>query len=196
MDLPLLAHKIETVKGAVNFGNYYSLPHVGDYKFSARTEDFHSWLKCDGRVLSVQQYPTLYEVIGTSFGDDGPNTFCLPDVRGRVPGSVGESSAATATNHVLGQNIGEERVQLQVSEMPSHNHTGLTGAAGYDTSVQSIAAVGGGSTTAEDNVNSHQHTIPSQGGDQAHQNMQPTLFIGSMFIFSGVQTGVNDPIVV
>ena len=124
------------------------------------------------------------------------NTFCLPNVAGRVPGSVGTSDANTATNHVLGQNIGEERVQLQVSEMPSHNHTGLTGAAGYDTSVQSIAAVGGGSTTAEDNVNSHQHTIPSQGGDQAHQNMQPTLFIGSMFIFSGVQTGVNDPIVV
>lgn len=196
MDLPLLAHKIETVKGAVNFGNYYSLPHVGDYKFSARTEDFHSWLKCDGRVLSVQQYPTLFEVIGTSFGDDGANTFCLPDVRGRVPGSVGESDANTATNHVLGHAPGEETHTLTVGEMPSHNHGGVTGNAGYDTSVQSIAALGGGSTDSCDNVGQHSHSISAQGGGAAHNNMQPTIFIGSMFIFSGVQTGVNDPIVV
>lgn len=196
MDLPLLAHKIETVKGCLNYNSYYSLPHVGDYKFSARTEDFHSWLKCDGRVLSVQQYPTLFEVIGTSFGDDGTGTFCLPDVQGRVPGSVGESSAATATNHTLGNAVGEERVQLSIAEMPSHNHGGVTGSAGLGTDVQNIAALGSSGVTAADETGSHQHTIASQGGDQAHQNMQPTIFIGSMFIFSGVQTGVNDPIVV
>ena len=196
MDLPLLAHKIETVKGALNYQAYYSLPHVGDYKFSARTDDFHSWLKCDGRLLSVEQFPSLYEVIGTSFGDDGTGTFCLPNVAGRVPGSVGTSDANTATNHVLGQNIGEERVTLSIAEMPSHNHTGLTDAAGFGTGVQNIAALGTSGIQAADEGGSHRHTIPSQGGDQSHQNMQPTVFIGSMFIFSGVQTGVNDQIVV
>lgn len=32
----------------------------------------------------------------------------------------------------------------------------------------------------------HTHTIASNGGDQCHNNMQPTLFYGNMFIYSGV----------
>lgn len=31
----------------------------------------------------------------------------------------------------------------------------------------------------------HQHSIATQGGDDPHNNMQPTLFIGNMFIYSG-----------
>lgn len=31
----------------------------------------------------------------------------------------------------------------------------------------------------------HQHSIATQGGDDPHNNMQPTLFIGNMFIYTG-----------
>lgn len=31
----------------------------------------------------------------------------------------------------------------------------------------------------------HQHSIATQGGDQPHNNIQPTIFIGNMFVFSG-----------
>lgn len=34
----------------------------------------------------------------------------------------------------------------------------------------------------------HNHTIASNGMDQPHNNMQPTLFMGNMFIYSGVPT--------
>jgi microcystin-dependent protein len=34
-------------------------------------------------------------------------------------------------------------------------------------------------------VANHQHSIATQGGDDPHNNMQPTLFIGNMFIYSG-----------
>lgn len=57
---------------------------------------------CDGRTLNIDEFPTLYDIIGDSFGDDG--------------------------------------------------------------------------------------------GGQAHNNMQPTLYIGNMFIFAGTRSHAVDPI--
>lgn len=34
-------------------------------------------------------------------------------------------------------------------------------------------------------VADHQHSIATQGGDDPHNNMQPTLFVGNMFMYSG-----------
>lgn len=35
---------------------------------------------CDGRILSVQDHPALYSIIGNTYGGDG-HTFALPDLR-------------------------------------------------------------------------------------------------------------------
>ena len=42
-------------------------------------------------------------------------------------------------------------------------------------------------------VGNHQHSIATQGGGQAHNNMQPTLFMGNMFIYSGKTNYGNYP---
>ena len=34
----------------------------------------------------------------------------------------------------------------------------------------------------------HRHGIQSQGGDQKHNNVQPTIFVGNMFIYTGKPT--------
>jgi microcystin-dependent protein len=39
---------------------------------------------------------------------------------------------------------------------------------------------------------SHAFTTNSTGSNVAHQNMQPTLFGGSVFIFTGVFTAVPE----
>jgi hypothetical protein len=65
---------------------------VGDFKHSAQTEDFDGWLLCDGREVPRAFLPELFSIIGTSFGHgDGVNTFNLPDARGAISGSVGQS---------------------------------------------------------------------------------------------------------
>ena len=47
------------------------------------------WLICDGTLLNKTDYPELFNAIGYSFGgEEGGDTFGLPDLRGRVP--VGE----------------------------------------------------------------------------------------------------------
>lgn len=77
-----------------------------------------------------------------------------------------------------------------------HTHnitTANAGASVEDRVGQAIDSVNEGpastqSATTGITINSngdHQHSIATQGGDDPHNNMQPTLFIGNMFIYSG-----------
>lgn len=38
------------------------------------------WLKCNGALLSIQQYTALYSLLGTEFGGDGRSNFALPNL--------------------------------------------------------------------------------------------------------------------
>lgn len=217
-------------------------PHTGDYKMSAQSNDFDGWLVCDGRSVSRSNYKELYDVVGTSFGTPAnSNIFVLPDLRGKVFGSVGQGS--NLTNRTLGGLVGEEAHVLTSSEMPSHTHSATAAAAGTHT--HNILNAGSHEhtitdpghkhdlTTINDDFNSsgtnppgftqdsagtrtwtdvvnnattgisinssgdHTHTISSvadhihsislsdAGGNNAHNVMQPTLFAGKVFIFSG-----------
>ena len=86
----------------------------------------------------------------------------------------------------------------------THNH-GLDLARNGVTSGVGTAdvVVGGGSDTNTANVvmvdNGHAHVLNPAGGDLFHNNVQPTLFIGNMFMYTGLplygasvyQTGSN-----
>lgn len=198
-----LAQNILTLQTSMNYRTFYTMPHVGDYKFSARSDDFHGWLKCDGRVLSNQDFPALYEVIGTNFGTGGGDTFRLPNTQGRVPAAVGTS---TASNHPLGQAVGEETHVLTVAELPSHNHTitdpgHIHTGDKYNGNNQSTDNAFGTETAADNSITTGSVnsaytgiTINNTGSNVPHNTMQPTLFIGSMYIFSGLRDGYIDPI--
>ena len=64
--------------------NYLNIisPHVGEYKWSYNSNDNHGWLKCDGRFLSSNNYPQLFNIIGFSFGSNSSGLFNIPDFRG------------------------------------------------------------------------------------------------------------------
>ena len=53
-----------------------------------------SWINCDGQLLQISQYPSLFQILGTTFGGDGTTTFGIPDLRSAPPllpkGQAGE----------------------------------------------------------------------------------------------------------
>lgn len=202
---------------------------VGDYKWSARTQSFNGWLKCDGSEVSRTAFAELFDIVGTQFGDgDGSTTFNLPDCRGRVGAAIGD--VAAFAHRALGDAVGAEAHALTVDEMPSHVHSGTTDASGNHThtvndpghshTVGTSADDGNASsqagqlpagdayTTGEVNyqpnaystgINTtgimlnasgqhvHTFTTASAGSGNAHSLMQPTLYIGNLFIFGGAQ---------
>lgn len=187
---------------------------VGDYKWSARNADFSGWLICDGRSLNRIQYSQLYEIIGTTFGAPSGTTFKIPDCRGKVAGAVGQGSGLT--NRTIGDITGAETHTLTVNELASHTHTGTTASSGsHSHTTNANGGQGGyglvtanGYNTVIDTDNSggelnvwttpyaltvnssgsHTHTFTSDatGSNVAFNIMQPTIFMGNVFIYSGI----------
>lgn len=162
---------------------------IADLKWSARDNDHVGWVKCDGRALSRADYNELFEVIGTTYGvGDNSTTFNIPDCRGRVLGGTGSGTGLTARSK--GAVVGSETHTLTTNEMPSHTHTSnaVGGTVGLVTSNGANTAMDGlDSTAGEPNLYAAPTalTINSAGSGAAHNNMQPTIFIGSVFIYAG-----------
>jgi microcystin-dependent protein len=192
-DIRKIFGSVKIYKSAVDDWVTIHSPEIGDIKHSVRSDDHVGWLKCDGRALNRGTYGDLYAVIGTSFGvGDGTATFNLPDAQGRVLGGVGSGAGLTA--RTTGAKVGAETHTLTSGEMPSHTHTsnavgtslGLIKADGASTT-------GGGVDTAPPGTEPNVYAAPvaleinATGGGLAHNNMQPTLFIGNVFIFGSHQ---------
>ena len=73
------------------------------------------WALCNGQMLAISANESLFQLIGTTYGGDGQNTFGLPDLRSRVPVHMG-------SNYIIGQQAGVESVTLLATQMPKHSH--------------------------------------------------------------------------
>jgi microcystin-dependent protein len=133
-----------------------------------------------GQAISRSTYAALFTAISTTYGaGDGSSTFNVPDLRGRaVAGQddMGGTSADRLTSPINGDTLGaaggSESHQLTIAEMPAHNHPranstsddyGAGGLNGY---------VGGDQSSPTVDL-----SAASQGGDAAHNNVQPTIIL-------------------
>ena len=62
-----------------------SEPYIGEIRMFGGDFAPDGWALCDGRLLAISQYTSLFSLIGTLYGGDGTTTFALPDLRGRAP---------------------------------------------------------------------------------------------------------------
>src|ERR1044072_1183979 len=90
-------------------------PYVGEIRMFAGNFAPAGWMFCEGQLLPISEYETLFNLIGTTYGGDGQSTFALPDLRGRGPIHFG-------TGFTLAETRGGETVTLTVSQIPAHSH--------------------------------------------------------------------------
>ena len=165
-----------------------SLAPVGSLMMFAGSSAPSGWLFCNGSAISRTTYSGLFAVLGVEFGaGDTTTTFNIPDFRGRVPIGVGTGSGLTA--RYLSDSAGNETVQLQTAELPSHNHT-ITDPGHYH-SVSGASSGGVGATSLLRSANAADGTYPvgtgvattgitqtnNRGSNQPHNNMQPYLVV-------------------
>ncbi|WP_018969845.1 phage tail protein [Rubritalea marina] len=97
-------------------------PLIGEIKLFAGTFAPRNWAFCAGQILPINQYQSLYSIIGSIYGGDGRSTFGLPDLRSRVPVHASSGSVPGRTPYPLGAAGGVETVTLLPTEIPAHNH--------------------------------------------------------------------------
>ena len=71
-----------------------SQPFVGEIRMFGGNFAPAGWMFCDGQLLPISENETLFNLIGTTYGGDGQETFGLPDLQGRVPVHIGHGPAA------------------------------------------------------------------------------------------------------
>jgi len=79
---------------------------VGELKLFAGNFEPRGYAFAHGQTLSIQQFPALFSVLGTTYGGDGYSSFKLPDLRGRV--AIGAGMGPGLNNVNLGLQSGYE----------------------------------------------------------------------------------------
>ncbi|MCL9999651.1 MAG: tail fiber protein [Erythrobacter sp.] len=176
---------------------------IGEIRLFGGTFAPRGWAFCDGRLLAIANYDTLFALIGTTYGGDGVNTFAVPDLRSRVPLSQGQGGGLS--DYAMGQTGGTEQVLLDASQIPAHQHglnaTAATGAAMSPGSTVMLATpVESGATPSlyvvpgTSGVNPAPmapQSISMTGGNQPHSNMMPTQAINYIIATEGLWPARN-----
>lgn len=157
-------------------------PYVGEIRMFAGNFAPAGWMFCEGQLLPISENETLFQLVGTTYGGDGQETFALPDLRGRIPIHQGNGFSLAETG-------GAETITLTVNQIPVHSHP-LLGSAVNGNQVNPSNTLLASSTVvtpyAVETANAQMaaNAVSAVGGSQPHNNFQPYLcvdFIISLF---------------
>jgi microcystin-dependent protein len=167
-----------------------SQPYVGEIRMFAGNFAPSGWMLCQGQLLPISENDTLFNLIGTTYGGDGEETFGLPDLQGRLPMHQGQGPGITQ-NYLIGEKAGVEDVTLNTQQLPIHNHALLA------STNQATATTAAGNITASTNQlkiyteasvskSFAPNTVIPVGGNQPHDNTQPFLVINFIISLFGI----------
>jgi microcystin-dependent protein len=163
-----------------------SQPYVGEVRLVGFNFAPVGWAFCAGQVVPISENSTLFQLIGTTYGGDGQQTFSLPDLRGRTPIHQGSNGV---NNYAIGQTGGVETVTLNLNQYPLHNHPLMSSSNNGSLNSPTNNVVGGlaiyAAVTPATAMNSNMVGM-SGGGNQPHDNRQPYQVLNWIISLFGV----------
>ncbi|HEX8076966.1 MAG TPA: tail fiber protein [Chthoniobacterales bacterium] len=141
------------------------------------------WAFCEGQLLAIAENDTLFNLLGTTYGGDGQETFALPDLRGRIPIHQGNG-------FILAQSGGAEEITLTIQQIASHTHAMVASqntGTGANPGGNVLDQMSGAILVYKDQpptLAMSPRAVGPVGGSQPHTNFQPYLcvdFIISLF---------------
>lgn len=158
--------------------------YLGEIRMFAGNYAPEGWALCNGQLLSLSQNQALYSLIGKTYGGDGVTNFALPDLRGRVPVHQG-------LTYNLASAAGTETTTMTDANMPAHTHVLNAQSTAGTTNIPTggvFANTGAGDneyTNAAGNVTLGIGSLSAEGGNQAFNNIQPSLPISFIIALQG-----------
>jgi len=162
-------------------------PYIGEIRMFAGNFAPSGWMFCEGQTLPISENEELFQLIGTTYGGDGEETFNLPNLASRVPIHMG--TGPDGTTYQLAEMAGTEQETLTTQQIPNHTHplVASTDTATSQTPDNLVLAATQASVyfnTADAAGAFAANAIGPAGGSQPHENTQPFLcinFIISLF---------------
>ena len=164
-------------------------PFVGEIRMFAGNFAPAGWMFCSGQLLPIAENEVLFQLIGTTYGGDGQETFALPNLQSRVPLHMG--NGPDGQSYQLGEQLGVESVTLTNNQIPNHSHV-LVGSASAATSTTpsgNVLATSGQIEYAieqDADASMNPNAIAPTGGSQPHENCQPFLCINYIISLFGL----------
>jgi microcystin-dependent protein len=160
-------------------------PYVGEIRMFAGNFPPAGWLFCEGQLLPIWDNEVLFQLIGTTYGGDGQETFALPDLRGRIPVHQGNG-------FILAETGGAEEITLTYSQIAAHTHPLLASSRAADSGQPADRVFGAARPTADryiegaPDVNASPNALGATGGSQPHTNLQPYLCVNYIISLFGI----------
>ena len=140
--------------------------------------------------MPISENDTLFNLIGTTYGGDGIETFALPNLQSRVPIHMGTGPSLSA--HVISETAGQESVTLTVQQTPAHTHPPQVSSSN-GTSNNPAGKVWANWTGAQYSTQAptpgaimNASAMAPNGGSQPHENMLPYLTINFIISLFGI----------
>ncbi len=175
--------------------------YIGEIKIFNGYTAPSGWAFCDGSLLPIANYSTLYSVIGTNYGGNGTTNFALPNLMGKVPVGTGQGPGLSK-NYLSGTTAGVRTITLTANDLPPHFHylSIYNGTGNLDSAAGAVIAIAQSLdlntiqfpfSTQPPNAELNPLTISAVGGSIPISNTQPSLTLTYIIALEGIYPSKN-----